>query len=50
VRSIRSVGEWSGTPFHIDEDLPEGQDVAVVLEGPNGEIVGASRLSTGSLP
>ena len=50
VRSIRSVGEWSGTPFRIDEELPEGQDVAVVLEAPNGEIVGASRLSAGSPP
>jgi hypothetical protein len=48
VRSIRSVGDWSGTPLHISEQMPEGQDVAVVLEAPNGEIVGASRLSTGS--
>ncbi len=44
VRSIRAIGEWSGTPLHIKEGLPEGQDVAVVLEAPNGEIVGASRL------
>jgi hypothetical protein len=47
VRSIRSVGEWSGTPFHINEELPEGQDVAVVLEAPDGQIVGASRLASG---
>jgi hypothetical protein len=35
VRSIRSVGEWSGTPLLINEWLPEEQDVAVVLEAPN---------------
>jgi hypothetical protein len=47
VRSIRSVGQWSGAPLKIDERFPEGQDVAVVLEAPDGHIVGASRLSGG---
>jgi hypothetical protein len=44
VRSIRSVGQWSGTPMRISERFPEGQDVAVVLEAPDGRIIGASRL------
>jgi hypothetical protein len=48
VRSIRSVGQWSGTPLQINERFPEGQDVAVVLEAPDGQIIGASRLSDGS--
>jgi hypothetical protein len=48
VRSIRSVGQWSGAQLRISEPLPEGQDVAVVLEAPDGQIVGASRLSGGS--
>jgi hypothetical protein len=48
VRSIRSVGQWSGTPVRINERFPEGQDVAVVLEAPDGQIVGASRLAGGS--
>lgn len=47
VRSIRSLGQWSGTPLKIDERFPEGQDVAVVLEAPDGQIIGASRLSGG---
>jgi hypothetical protein len=47
VRSVRSVGQWSGASLHIDERFPEGQDVAVVLEAPDGQIVGASRLSGG---
>jgi hypothetical protein len=48
VRSIRSVGQWSGTPLRLSEPFPEGQDVAVVLEAPDGQIVGASRLAGGS--
>jgi len=45
VRSIRSVGQWSGTVMRISERFPEGQDVAVVLEAPDGRIIGASRLN-----
>jgi hypothetical protein len=48
VRSIRSVGQWSGTPLRVSEPFPDGQDVAVVLEAPDGQIVGASRLAGGS--
>jgi hypothetical protein len=48
VRSIRSVGQWSGSPLRLSEPFPEGQDVAVVLEAPGGQIIGASRLAGGS--
>jgi hypothetical protein len=48
VRSIRSVGQWSGSQLRVSEPFPEGQDVAVVLEAPGGQIVGASRLAGGS--
>ncbi|MBV8923354.1 DUF1223 domain-containing protein [Bradyrhizobium sp.] len=48
VRSLRTVGEWSGKPLQIEEPLPEGQDVAVVVESSDGRIVGAARLSGGS--
>jgi hypothetical protein len=47
VRSIRPVGQWSGAALHINEQFPEGQDVAVVLEAPDGQIVGAARLGSG---
>jgi hypothetical protein len=46
VRSIRSVGQWSGTALRLNERFPEGQDVAVVLEAPDGRIIGAGRLGT----
>jgi hypothetical protein len=48
VRSIRSVGQWSGAALRVNEPFPEGQDVAVVLEGPDGQIIGAARLVAGS--
>jgi hypothetical protein len=45
VKSIRLVGEWSGTPIEMSERFPEGQDVAVVIESLNAGILGAARLS-----
>jgi len=48
VRSIRPIGQWSGSALKISEQFPEGQDVAVVLEAPNGQVIGASRLADGS--
>ncbi len=44
VRSIRPVGHWSGAPLSVVEETPAGQDVAVLVEAPDGSIVGASRL------
>jgi hypothetical protein len=48
VRSIRPIGQWSGAALALSEPLPDGQDVAVVLQSSDGEIVGASRLAGGS--
>ena len=47
VRSIRAVGDWQGAALHVSERFPEGQDVAVILQAPNGRIVGAARLAGG---
>jgi len=47
VRSVRTVGHWSGTPLALNEQFPDGQDVAVLLEDAYGHIVGASRLAGG---
>jgi hypothetical protein len=43
VRSIRPIGDWQGAALHLNEKLPEGEDVAVILEAPDGRIVGASK-------
>ncbi|WP_426442315.1 DUF1223 domain-containing protein [Bradyrhizobium genosp. P] len=45
VRSFRPVADWRGTPVHIDQSLPDGEEIAVILEAPDGHIVGASRAS-----
>jgi len=46
VRSFRSVAEWSGAPIHLYEQFPQGEQVAVILEAPDGRIVGASKAIT----
>ncbi len=48
VRSIRSLGQWTGAALNLDENAPAGQDAAVLLEDPNGKIIGAARLEGAS--
>lgn len=48
VRSIRPIGDWFGKPLRFEEQMPEGQDAAVIIEASDGRIVGAARLSGGS--
>jgi hypothetical protein len=43
VRSIRAVGDWQGTALRLTEKPGEGDDVAVILQAPDGNIVGAAR-------
>ena len=43
VRSIRSVGQWTGAALTLDEEAPAGEEVAVLMEAPGGAIIGASR-------
>ncbi|HZR76770.1 MAG TPA: DUF1223 domain-containing protein [Bradyrhizobium sp.] len=47
VRSFRNVGQWSGAALRLNERFPEGQDAAVVIEAPDGRIIGAGRLGAG---
>lgn len=44
VRSLRVVGQWTGAALTLSVDLPEGENAVVLLEAPDGRIVGASRL------
>lgn len=48
VRSIRPVGSWTGAPLSLSAAAPEGQDAAVLVEAPDGGIVGAARLAPSS--
>ena len=45
VRSVRSIGDWQGSSLSLREKFPDGEDVAVILQAPDGRIVGAARLS-----
>jgi hypothetical protein len=47
VRSIRPVGDWQGAALRLSERFPEGEDATVILEAPDGRIVGAARPSGG---
>jgi hypothetical protein len=49
VRSVRTIGRWSGSTLALNEPCPDGQDVAVLLEDGSGHIVGASRLTGGPI-
>jgi hypothetical protein len=47
VRSFREVGDWQGKALHISEKFPDGEDAAVIVQAPDGRIVGAARLAGG---
>ena len=42
VRSIQSIGAWTGAPLSLRQKLPAGQVMAVLLAAPDGRIVGAA--------
>jgi hypothetical protein len=44
VRSVRPLAAWEGAPLRLTEQVPEGEDAAVLVEAPDGRIVGAARL------
>lgn len=44
VRSLRSVGTWTGGPVELSEAAPVGEDAAVILQAADGRILGAARL------
>ena len=43
VRSIRAIADWQGAALRLNEKFPDGEDAAVILEAPDGRIVGASK-------
>jgi hypothetical protein len=44
VRSLREVGDWQGKALHISETFSDGEYAAVIVQAPDGRIVGAARL------
>jgi len=47
VRSIREVGDWQGSALHVSEAFPDGEDAAVIVQAPDGRILGAAKLAGG---
>ena len=43
VRSIQTIGQWTGAPLRLEQPLPAGSQFAVLLQAPDGRIIGASR-------
>lgn len=48
VRSVRGLGRWTGAAQTLATPLPQGTDAAVLLQGPDGRILGAARLGAAS--
>ena len=45
VRSIQAVGQWRGEPLRLERPVPAGERFAVILQAPDGRVIGAARLS-----
>lgn len=43
VRSIQTIGQWTGKPLQLQQPLPAGAQFAVLLQAPDGRIIGATR-------
>jgi hypothetical protein len=43
VRSIQTIGQWTGAPLRLEQPLPAGSQFAVLLQAPDGRIIGATR-------
>ena len=46
VRSLASVGTWTGSAARFDLSRPEGERTAVFLQRPDGHIIGAATLAS----
>lgn len=48
VRSIESIGEWNGASMTLNHRVPSGELAAVLVQAPDGSIVGATRVDYGA--
>jgi hypothetical protein len=44
VRSLTPIGAWTGSPVTLHQSPPAGEGFAVLLQAPDGHIIGAARL------
>lgn len=45
VRSFEPIGQWTGKPVMFEQQIPAGEKTAILLEAPDGRIVGAARVT-----
>jgi len=48
VRSIAAVGEWTGAPLKLEPASPAGEQAAILIQSPDGAIIGAARVTNGA--
>ena len=44
VRSFEPVGDWNGAVLALSKAAPAGETAAVILQAPDGRIIGAAKL------
>ncbi|QGZ59450.1 DUF1223 domain-containing protein [Paraburkholderia acidiphila] len=49
VRSIQTVGEWTGTSLKLESTTPAGEQAAILIQSADGAIIGAARVANGGL-
>jgi hypothetical protein len=49
VRSIQTVGEWTGAPLKLESTAPAGDQAAILIQSLDGAIIGAARVANGGL-
>jgi len=50
VRSMTSIGNWTGTALVLNAAMPAGEAVAVIVQAENGAVLGAGRLAMDAPP
>ncbi|WP_321962910.1 DUF1223 domain-containing protein [Paraburkholderia sp. J7] len=46
VRSIQTVGEWTGAPLKLESATPAGEQAAILIQSTDGAIIGAARVAS----
>jgi hypothetical protein len=45
VRSIEPIGQWTGAALTLNPAVPSGEQAAVLIQAPDGSIIGAARIA-----
>ncbi|MDR3096594.1 MAG: DUF1223 domain-containing protein [Paraburkholderia sp.] len=48
VRSIEPIGQWNGAAMALNSHVPSGERAAMLVQAPDGSILGATRIDYGT--